>query len=340
MKKLFKFSLVTFLFFTTSVLAQNSINVLSDIKPVNSLVLMIMDGVGTSEPIVSSGSPHGFQLTPSKAKKIADADIIFWTGPEMVVDLDNIISALSSSGVTVSLLEETENLLLPRRELVSFFENAELMSELESRNSNDRSDRENGSDTDNMSQRNDGNSEDTSVSNDPHLHHHGIIDPHAWFDPLIAIEWLRIIKESLGEIDPENKTTYEANFQSWSAKIQELDESIATKMTITKPVYIVYHDAYQYFEERYNVSPIVSLKDQSLGESGARHISRFIDQVEGISEICVLVEPFFDENLINTVAGDIVFNIYTVDPSGINFEDSSMLYFEILNSIADSLENC
>ncbi|MCY4444872.1 MAG: zinc ABC transporter substrate-binding protein, partial [Rhodobacteraceae bacterium] len=207
-------------------------------------------------------------------------------------------------------------------------------------NSHDRSDRENGSDTDNMSQRNDGNSEDTSVSNDPHLHHHGIIDPHAWFDPLIAIEWLRIIKESLGEIDPENKTTYEANFQSWSAKIQELDESIATKMTITKPVYIVYHDAYQYFEERYNVSPIVSLKDQSLGESGARHISRFIDQVEGISEICVLVEPFFDENLINTVAGDIVFNIYTVDPSGINFEDSSMLYFEILNSIADSLENC
>ena len=72
-------SIITLLSFITS--AKAEVKVVTSIKPIHSLVSYVMDGVGAPDLIVDGfNSPHNFQLKPSHAKMLENADIIFWIG--------------------------------------------------------------------------------------------------------------------------------------------------------------------------------------------------------------------------------------------------------------------
>ncbi len=427
MKCLTKYILVLTLLLPSGASSETSVNVVSDIKPVNSLVLMIVQGVATSDVIIGSGSAHHYHLTPSVARKIADADVIFWTGPEMIVGLNDVIQDLSSPSVTVvSLLAETEHLLLPRRELQEFFDDEEEHEHghkheeahddhhdehgheheeahddhhdehgheheeahddhhdehgheheeahddhhdehgHEHEEAHDDHHDEHGHEheeahDDHHDEHEHGHEEAHDDHHDEHGHEHeeahddhhdehehghdhehfGFFDPHAWLDPSIALEWLKIIKDTLVEADPEHKSAYEANFSRWSKVLIDLDSSNAARLSNIDPKFIVYHDAYQYFENRYGLEPLVAFLDQHGRISGARHISRSIEQYGTLEESCILVEPISNPNLIATVAKGSNVELIKVDPAGSNLEDGPNLYIELINALVDGLVNC
>ena len=57
--------------------------VVTDFGPVQSLVMQGMGDLGQPEQLLpAGGDPHDFQLKPSQAAALGQADLIIWAGPE------------------------------------------------------------------------------------------------------------------------------------------------------------------------------------------------------------------------------------------------------------------
>ena len=74
-------------------------NVLVSIKPLHSIVAAVMEGAGAPELLLTgAASPHSYALKPSDARKIARADVIFWTGPVLETFLETPLANLAPPG--------------------------------------------------------------------------------------------------------------------------------------------------------------------------------------------------------------------------------------------------
>ena len=97
-------SIITLLSFITS--AKAEVKVVTSIKPIHSLVSYVMDGVGAPDLIVDGfNSPHNFQLKPSHAKMLENADIIFWIGEGLENFLEKPLDSISKNAKKVELME-------------------------------------------------------------------------------------------------------------------------------------------------------------------------------------------------------------------------------------------
>lgn len=86
--------------------------VVTDFGPVQSLVMEVMGEVGTPVALLpQGGDPHDFQLRPSQAALLADADLVFWDGPELIPALSDPLVALAGQARVVGLLREGGGLL-------------------------------------------------------------------------------------------------------------------------------------------------------------------------------------------------------------------------------------
>src|SRR5699024_7627106 len=73
-----------------------------------------------------------------------------------------------------------------------------------------------------------------------HDHHHGEFDPHVWLDPELSIQMAENIKNKLVELNPDEKETYEANYEILKADLEDLSKELdeATKDNSRDTVYI------------------------------------------------------------------------------------------------------
>ena len=120
--------------------------VATDILPVYGLAARVMDGIGAPDLVVpGAASAHSYDLRPSEAATLDEADIVFWMGEALTPWMVDAVETLAGDAMLVSLLETEGTMLLPFREDDAF-----------------------GDDHDH-----------------DHDHDHGGsgIDPHAWLDP-------------------------------------------------------------------------------------------------------------------------------------------------------------
>ena len=90
---------------STSMLVADVPKVTVDIAPVHSLVSSVMEGVGKPDLIMPAGaSPHEYQLKPSNAKSLEDADVVFWIGEDLTPWLENGLESLAKNASKTSLL--------------------------------------------------------------------------------------------------------------------------------------------------------------------------------------------------------------------------------------------
>ncbi len=107
-----RFRLALLCIFLTASPAAAAPLVLATIKPIHSLVAMVMQGVGWPELLVEgAASEHGYALKPSDARKLAGADVIFQVGPNLETFLVGPLRSLPSSTRIISL----ENVSTVRR---------------------------------------------------------------------------------------------------------------------------------------------------------------------------------------------------------------------------------
>ncbi len=333
-----------------------SIKVVADMKPVHSLVSMVLGDLDTPGLIISREvSPHDYAMRPSDARLISDANVVFWTGPAIIPQIEKFLDGLPEDIQVVSLLDESEDLLLPIRDLSFLFDDDDHSDEHAGHHKHDdehhnvgkgengheeHGDSHEGEDEHHDDEHDHHKHDDEHEGHGHHHHHHGDFDPHAWLDPYVALHWLAIIADTMMAIDPDNSEIYASNVANAKEIINELDQNIRSQLEDLDPQFILYHDAFQYFEKRYGLSAVGIIADQSSAEPGARHIRRLIAKIKEVEVTCAFTEPVFEDDLVKTVVAGAEIGIYEIDPTGATLEPGTDLYVNLISGIADSFVTC
>jgi len=298
--------------------------VIASIKPLHSLVSYVMDGVGTPDILVDgSSSPHTFQLKPSHATMLQEADIVFWIGEDLESFLETPLESIAKNSKHITLMESDEIELLKFREKNIFGGH------------DDHDDHGDGHDE------HDEHADEHGNGHDDHHdgHAHGEHDIHFWLDPEIAKTIVKIVTRELSEIDPANSSTYKSNS---TKAINEIDQLIMdTKSKINSNAsYVVFHDAYQYFEKRFGVEVVGALTVNPEVLPGAKQLSEIREVIEHENINCLFSEPQFNPSIAETIASDTGIKSAIIDPLGAELDLGKDLYFDLIGDIASSFESC
>ena len=331
----------TFLFTSTAVAAAD-IKVVASIKPVHSLVASVMQDVNEPSLLVKgAGSPHTYSLKPSQAKELQAADIVFWMSHDLEAFLENSIESIAKNAKVVSLMDSHGLMKLNFREGGAF----DAHDHGHDNHGDDKHD-DHGDDKhdDHGHDKHDDHGDDKhdDHGHDKHNEHgHDEVDPHVWLDPQNAKSLIHEIEEHLAEIDPSNAAKYEANAKTVMKKLDVLTEEIEADL---KPIrdrgYVVFHDAYQYFEKRFGLSAVGSITVSPEVLPGAERVSELRDKVESLNASCVFSEPQFEPKLVKTITENTDAGTGVLDPLGANIKDGPELYFTLIRNMAKSFKDC
>ena len=175
-----------------------------------------------------------------------------------------------------------------------------------------------------------------------HDHHgHSGFDVHVWLDPENAKVLVQEIKEALVELDPSNAGKYEANAKNLMLKLDRLISEISVKLASSKGKgFVVFHDAYQYFEERFGMTAVGSITVSPEVVPGESRIRELKDKIVELNAHCVFSEPQFQPKIVFTVAEGTKANTGVLDPLGASIADGPELYFTLIRDMANSLQEC
>ena len=327
-------SLLTFISY-----AKADTKVVASIKPIHSLISYVMDGVGTPGLLVDgSSSPHTFQLKPSHATMLQEADIVFWIGEDLESFLETPLESIAKDAKQVTLMESEDIEMLKFREKNVFDDHDDHGDEHDDHD-------EHGDEHDEHEEHEEHGDEhdEHEDEHDDHAHHdghnHGEFDIHFWLDPEIAKTIVQIAAKEISEIDPANASKYEAN----AAKaLNELDQLISdTRGKINKDAtYVVFHDAFQYFEQRFGIEVIGALTVNPEILPGAKQLAEIREVIEHEAVNCLFSEPQFNPTIAETIASDTGVKAAVLDPLGAELEPGKDLYFDLISDMASSFESC
>lgn len=332
--------------FLSPTLASAAPDVVVSIKPVHSLVASIMKGVGEPSLIVEgAASPHTYSLKPSNARALENADLVFWVGPGLEAFLEKPLEALPKNAKVVELEDAPGLTKLPFREGGAFEGHDHDANEEEGHaHGHEETAAEAGHDHDHGHGHDHGHEQEAAEAGHEHDHDdhaHGGMDMHLWLDPTNAKAMATEITKSLVDVDPSNKSTYEANLTVVTAEIDALDTEIAAQLkpVLEKP-FIVFHDAYQYFEKHYGVRVAGSVTVSPETMPGAERLSTIHAKIEELGAACVFAEPQFEPKLIGVVTEGTEAKSGVLDPEGGALEAGPALYGQLMRNLATSISTC
>ena len=301
----------------------------ADIAPVHSLVSKVMNGLGKPYLIIpAEASPHEYQLKPSEAKSLQESKLVFWIGEDLTPWLEKGLSTLAKNATITTLLKAEGIELLDFREGALF-------------EAHDHSDHDDHDDHDHGKHK----KKDDHDDHDDHAghegHDHGEHDPHAWLSPGIAKAWLNLIAAKLSEVDPNNASTYFSNASSAIKDLDTLSDEINKILDpIRKEKFVVFHDAYQYFENYFNISASGAISLGDASDPSPARLKEIKDRVEKEDIHCVLAEPQYNEGLVKAVIEGTHANNAIIDPLGVSLEIGPNLYDKLIRNLAINLSNC
>ena len=336
MKKLkkipFILSILSLLTFFSSANAETK--VVASIKPIHSLASYLMDGVGKPGLIVDGyASPHGFALKPSHAKMLQEADLIFWVGEDLESFLEKPLKSIAQKAEKIELLEIKGLTKLKFRERNIFEGHDDHGHKEDDHDDHAKKEDDHGHDDDHKKEK---------EGHDEHGHEghaHGEFDPHIWLDPSNAKVILNEMAEHLIEKDPKNESVYKNNLKKASKDIDKLLKDVKSELSKDFKS-IVFHDAYQYFEKRFDVNVLGAFTVKTDVLPGAEQLAEIREIIEHDKVSCVFSEPQFNPDIINAVAKDMNIETGVLDPLGATLNPGKDLYFDLIKNMSKSFKGC
>jgi zinc transport system substrate-binding protein len=316
-------------------LQANEMTVVASINPVHSLVAGIMQGV--AEPVLlvkGAGSPHSYSLRPSAARALDQAAVMFWIGEGLETFLVKPLQALSENAVVVTLSEAPEVRLLPTREggVRQREKHGEIAAEADGED-------DHGGDGAGHPEHEDEHAEHDESEED--AHEHGRFDLHVWLDPRNAGAMVDAIVAALSEVDPDHGAIYQSNGSRLRTRLHELDESLkATLAPVRDRPFVVFHDGYQYFENRYGLNALGSVAVDPGRRPGAQRLRAIRHRLEEFNATCVFSEPQFEPALVETVVEGTSARKGVLDPLGADLAPGADLYFQLMSNLGKALIDC
>ena len=281
-------------------------NVVVSVLPIHSLVASVMQGIASPILLLQGGaSPHTYALKPSDARDLQNADAIFWIGEGLESFLAKPIEALPRSARIVALSRVPGVRLLSIREGGVWVENAA----------------------------------------DRYADHQelatGTYDPHIWLDPANAAAIVVTAVAVLSSIDQANADPYRANGAKVLRRIEQFEEKLHRHLaSVKKRPYVVFHDAYQYFEKPFGMNAVGAISISPERIPGAKRLAALRGRLSKLDAACIFSEPQFKPAIVATVAEGTSARSGVLDPIGTNLVPGPDAYFRLMENLAVSLRTC
>ena len=315
-----------------------------------------MSGIGEPHLIIrGSMSPHNFSLRPSDARMLENADVVFLIGEAMETSVASSIDTLAADARVVELAHIDGMVRRPLREGGNFEEghahgdheddehgepdhdnhgaarHDDHADDHDDHGAVDHDDRDGG----------EGHDHDDSGGDTGHGDHHGAFDMHVWLDPVNSMAMVNAIAETLAEADPANALTYSDNAAHLRQRLLDLRAEVAAAVApVQGEGFIVFHDAYRHFEDRFGMVAVGSAVVSADSSPGVRRIRALRSKVRDLDVKCVMSEPQFDARLVNVIVEGTGAKTGSVDPLGAAVESGPELYFTLLRDMASSFRSC
>ena len=278
-----------------------------DILPVHSLVSQVLKGLGIPDLVVETGSsPHNYHLRPSEAAALEAADIVFWVSDELTPWFGNVVRTISKKAKVIELFqaEGVEKLLF--RDGTAFKNH---VHEEQYKTEVKRSE--------------------------------GEYNPHAWLDPENGKLWLDAIATELSKLDPKNSNIYLQNAHEGKLIIEAVEKNILIMLNPYRTKsFVVFHDAYQYFEHRFDFSASGAIALSDASKPSPSRLKEIKDLILELGVTCVFSEPQYSRGLVNVVTEGTGAHIGILDPMGVNLKSGPLFYPSLLEEIAKNLSDC
>lgn len=290
--------------------------VVVSIKPIHSLVASVMQGVGEPTLLVRGGaSPHSYTMKPSDAKALSAADLVVWVGPELESFLEKPLKANAPKATLLTLMDLKGLTLLETRE-----GGAWEAHDHGHKGGHDHKHDHKGHD---------------------HAEEHEELNSHIWLDPANARAIVKAAAEALAAKDPADAEAYRTNADRTLQQLDALDAELKAALAPVKDKpFVVFHDAYQYFEARYDLSAVGSITVSPDRRPSAKRLSAIRAKIGGLGAACVFAEPQFEPALVQTVVEGTKAKTGVLDPEGTELPEGEALYPTLLRNLAASLRGC
>ncbi len=353
-------------------LAADTLRVVTDFPVTNSLVSMVMGDTGTADLLLDrGGDPHSFQLRPSQARDLAQADLVFWVGEELTPWLARALAGVEADGKIVTLIT-AEGLRLREFGEDHGHDHAHDDHAHDDHGHNhahddhghshahdDHAHDDHGHDhahddhahddhghnhaqDDHAHAHGEGHAHDHPGHDHDHGHAHTGTDPHLWLNTGNVEIWLARIAAELSDKDPQNAEIYAANAAAARAEIGQLRQDIATLLApVGAAPLIVFHDAYGYFSEEFgvNVAGTIALGDAAA--PGAQRLAELRAQLQQDGAVCIFPEVNHSARYVDVVVEGTDIRIgRALDPEGMTLEPGPMLYPSLMRTLAQSIADC
>jgi zinc transport system substrate-binding protein len=278
--------------------------VVASILPVHSLVAGVMGDIAKPYLLLKGGaSPHSTALKPSDARALQRARLVFWVGAEMERFLIRPLGRLARKARKVALMEAKGVRLPPVRVGGVWGRRGPAPA--------------------------------------GHGERAGTHDPHIWLDPRNATAMVAAIVTALAQADPDNAAAYRANGRKLAAKLAALDRELDDTLAPVRGVpFVVFHDAYQYFEQHYRLNAVGAVTLDPGRPPGARRLSAIRAAIRERGARCVFVEPQFRPTLVRTAREGTTARAAILDPLGAAIKPGPEAYFTLMRRLAASLARC
>ncbi len=302
MSRLFLLFVVFITGFSTITAAEANVRVLTSIKPLQLIAAAVQDGVAVPEVLLPPGaSPHNYALRPSDVRRVQEADLLYWIGPDMETFLPRVLSGRSKASVPVESL--------PGMHLRHFTASAEH--------------------------------HDDDEDEHDHDHRPGSVDAHLWLSSVNARVIAAKMAADLSQADPANAAHYESNVKAFSARLDALDAKIKQRVAgISGKQYFVFHEAFDYFEEAYGLKHAGVFAVSSEVQPGAQHVAAMRARLTEFGKTCVFSEPPLRPRLADTLSAGLPVKLAELDGLGGYTPATAQGYEQLLSKLADDLAGC
>lgn len=288
--------------------AEPKLRVVASILPVHSLVAAVTEGVVTPVLILpGNASPHFHQLRPSQARALHDAEVVFWIGAGMESFLARALETPGPDTRVVNLMESAGIHTLGNREHVDWLAGN---PETEAEESQDHEDRL-------------------------------AVDPHVWLSPDNARLMVYEIARVLAEVDENNRALYTRNGDNAVARLSELSETMTADLKkVRQTPYVVFHDAYRYFEDYFQLAALGAITVNPDRPPSAKRVAMIRELITRHEVTCVFVEPQHNQSWVNALSHDHAIQVSILDPLGAQLEPGPDAYFTLMQANASALIDC
>lgn len=317
--------------------------IVATILPIHSIVAALAGDAYEVELLVpASASPHGYSMRPSEARRLQNADMVVWVGPDLETFLERPLRSTGGREI-ISLMDDLDLELKATREGGIWAHRPDDHAHADDHGHGHAHENEHGHEDAGHDHGHDnhGHDHDQHEHGHDHDHQHGDYDAHIWLSPSLVRTITEQLADKLMQWDPERADAIEANRDALLKRIDDLDERLSEQLEpVRDRAFIVFHDAYQYFEQHYGLNAAGSISIDPARSPGARRISDIRNRVAEGDVVCLFTEPQFRPALAETVAEGTDTRLGVLDPVGAELAPGPDAWFDLMQNMADGFSDC